>query len=108
MDGIIRVETGPETIRLFGINPPLGRGFVYQAEVRSFLALNRTRLTIILADEGTAPLLPLFTPFTSGLGYNRIIVNICLSFVVTKECQNGNDNVRWRKGDRAVRRWGWG
>ncbi len=80
MDGIIRIETGPEPIGLFDINASLGRGFIYQAEVR-FLALVRTRLTFVLAaDERTAPLLPLFALHIPGLGCNCINgVNMCLT-----------------------------
>ena len=64
-DNIVRIETGTESISLFGINPTLILGFVYQGEVRrAVLTLIRTRMTFILTDERTAPLLPLFNVFT--------------------------------------------
>ena len=66
-DDIVRIETGTEPTSLFAINPPFGLGFVHQVEVRCFLTLTRTRLTFILTDEGTAPLLPLFNFFTFGI-----------------------------------------
>ena len=77
-DDIIRIETGTQPTCLFGINPLLCLGLVYQLGVRCFLT--RTRLTFILADERTAPLLPCL-----GCNFNCIIVNVYLCTIYRTE-----------------------